>query len=62
MTAVAMDWERTRCYEHGADDFVTKPIRLATLRNCLLRLYRRGRIRPRAGLACVVPGEAGAQK
>lgn len=53
VTAVAMDGERARCYQHGADAFVTKPIRLATLRQCLVRLYESGRLRPRPGLACV---------
>lgn len=56
VTAVAMDGERNRCYRHGADDFVTKPIRLATLRASLLALYVRGRLKAREGLVVVEDG------
>jgi len=57
VTAVAMDGERNRCYRHGADDFVTKPIRLGTLRASLLALYKRGRIKPREGIKVVEDGK-----
>ena len=53
VTAVAMDGERSRCYRQGADDFVTKPIRLVTLRESLLNLYERGRIKAREGVVVV---------
>lgn len=56
VTAVAMDGERSRCFRHGADDFVTKPIRLATLRSSLLALYLRGRLKAREGLMVVEDG------
>ena len=58
VTAVAMDGERARCYQHGADAFVTKPIRLATLRDCFVQLHDRRRLPLRGGLAlAVVPVE-----
>ena len=58
VTAVAMDAERTRCYQHGADFFLTKPIRLATLRDSFVQLYDRRRLPLRGGLApAFVPPE-----
>lgn len=40
MTAGAMEDDRERCFEAGMDAYLTKPLRLNGLRNCLVETYQ----------------------